>query len=180
MRNRSTTSPEVMIQIELAQFRKLVGNQLYQSLRKSHAITLTQKQFNKFVENAFQNVLSRKFARDGEVRLYQMPLGSFSAIGKFRDADIGKIVYVPGTKKHKPYQRKWVDPKDPKTPLQKQYRNLFKQAGTNWTNEPPSIKDQWNIAAKEAGEYTGQTYYIKRWFKDLKKIGLPPGLGFLP
>ena len=141
---------------------------------------MSQKQFDKYVENAFQNVLSHKFARDGEVRLYQMPLGSQSASGKFRDEDIGKIVYVPGTAKHKPYQRKWVKPKDPKTSLQENNRNLFKQAGTNWTNEIQLIKEQWDTAVKKAGEFTGQTYYMKRWFQELKKTGVPPEIRFIP
>ena len=132
------------------------------------------------MKGAFNDILAAKFAVEGTVELNQFPLGSLSAQGKFADPDAGKIVYVPGTGKHKPYIRRWVNPRNPKTSEQQDHRILFKQVTQQWTDESEEVKALWNRIAKKEPPYSGQNLYIKRWFAIGKETGTYPGLGFRP
>jgi hypothetical protein len=179
MRTRKTESPLVDVQMTMAQFTELIGKEIFKNLTKSGLTSAGQEKFMKIVDASVQNVMAEKFANQGVVQLTQIPLGSMSASGKFEDKDFGKIVYVPGTSKHKPYQRKWVKPPNPQTPVQQSHRILFKQATQHWTSESQVVKDQWNQYAIKVHEYTGQTSFIKQWFKVLRESGIPPSPGFL-
>jgi hypothetical protein len=126
------------------------------------------------------NLFASYFAWQGTVTLQQQPLGSLGASGKMELPDAGVIVYVRGTVKRSAHTRKWVMPRDPKTPAQLLQREQMKMANAAWHQESAIIREAWNQAAKKASSQTGYSLYIHTWFKKVKSGQNPPPTGLLP
>ena len=180
MRLRTTDVPWVHLSMSMEQFTEKLINEIHEITKGSVLSGISQNYIESIVNSAITNICSEKFALKGKVNLEQIPLGSYSASGSYNDPDLGKIVYVQGSNKHKPYQRKWVKPPNPQTTFQQEHRYLFKQSSQQWKNESSTVKEIWNRKAIDSHEFTGQTNYIKHWFRILKSSGIPPEPGFLP
>ncbi|MCX7918618.1 MAG: hypothetical protein N3A72_03200 [bacterium] len=179
-RKKTTDSPQVTIKIPLEKFIREAKTRFQVKLNKLNLNPALKNQVINSFESAISEILVSKFANEGIVELVQFPLGSLSASGKFDDPDAGSIVYVPGTEKHKPYIRKWVNPKNTLTAKRIEHRTLFKQVSQQWKHESDAIKSLWNDYAKKIEFASGQTMYIKHWFKIGKETGQYPKLGFKP
>jgi hypothetical protein len=179
-RTRSTETPYVGLRIPLKKFIQMVHERFNKRIQKVNLDSKQAKQVQTALKSSFAEIMAEKFVVDGKIELIQFPLGSLSAQGKFPDKDAGTIVYVPGTKKHKPYIRKWVIPPNPRTAKQQENRALFKQVLQQWKNESDEIKALWERKAKKFPPLTGQNLYIKQWFELGKKTGNYPGLGYRP
>ncbi|MCX7919090.1 MAG: hypothetical protein N3A72_05670 [bacterium] len=177
-RTRSTDLPYVGLRIPLKKFQQMVEDRFNQRIRKIELDSAKTKQVKTALHSAFVEIMAEKFAVDGNIELIQFPLGALSASGKFSEKDAGTIVYVPGTKKHKPYTRRWVIPPNPQTAKQQEHRALFNQVMHQWKNESDEIKAIWNQKAKKFPPLTGQNLYVKKWFELGKSTGTYPGLGF--
>jgi hypothetical protein len=179
-RTKTTELPYVTLRIPLPKFIQLVQNRFSENIEKFNLVPGQEKYLQTALKNAFNNILAEKFVVDGIVELVQFPLGSLAASGKFFDPDAGQIVYVPGTGTHRPYIRKWVKPPKINSDKQQAHRTLFKQVAEQWRLESDEIKSVWNQDSKTIPGATGQTLYIKAWFKIGKDTGGYPGLGFVP
>jgi hypothetical protein len=135
---------------------------------------------SRWVRKSGINLLAAYFARQGTVTLQQQPLGSLGASGKMELPDTGVIVYVRGTVKRSAHTRKWVLPRDPKTPAQLLQRERMKNANAAWHGETSETREAWNRAAKQFVSQTGYSLYIHSWFKKVKSGQNPPLTGLLP
>lgn len=179
-RHKSTELPYVTLSIPVSKFIELVQNRFQDNLMQLNLIPGQEQSIESALKKAVDDILAEKFAIDGTVELVQFPLGSMAASGKFADPDAGRIVYVPGTGSHKPYIRKWVIPPNINSDKQQEHRTRFKLVTQQWQLESPEIKSEWELAAEKVPVYSGQTLYIKRWFKVGKETGTYPGIGFQP
>lgn len=179
-RTRSSEAPCVELKIPLKKFIELVQERFTAKIQKIELDSAKVNQIQDALKTVVNNILAEKFAVDGTVELTQIPLGALSASGKFKDKDAGPIVYVPGTGKHKPYIRKWVEPPNPDSVKQQAQQTLFGQVTQQWMKESDEIKSLWNQQPKKKESLTGQTLYISAWFKVGKETGIYPGLGFRP
>jgi hypothetical protein len=76
-------------------------------------------------------------------------------------------------------------PKEPPTGLQTHRRNQFRLAALAWENLPPSLRSNWNLAARQAGlRITGYNFFVyyqtKRDLAAVRTIEQQTGLSLVP
>jgi hypothetical protein len=173
-KRRSTKSPLVEIRFTLEEYKELLLAEAVRGIKD----TREREKITNSITQGWENLLAKHFGVKGEIRLQQLPLGSIAASGKINYPLNHTQVYARGTCHSRPYARKWVLPKDPKSPAQLACRERFQQANRAWKAEETDIKEFWQQKSAREPGMLGQNLYVRAWLKYFEQIGVPPGLGF--
>ncbi|MDO9537258.1 MAG: hypothetical protein Q7J68_02950 [Thermoplasmata archaeon] len=87
-----------------------------------------------------------------------------NVMGNEYSSTIGKSVTVC-TRYGKQYVRKWVKPKDPKTPLQMQQREKYARANEIWKEMSPDEKQIYREHAKGLG-MSGYNLFVSEFTRE--------------
>jgi len=173
-KRRSTESPLVEIKFSLEEYKELL---LAEAVQGIHDTRAREKIINS-INRGWESLMAKHLGVKGEIRLQQFPLGSLAASGKINYPLNHTQVYARGTCHSRPYARKWVLPKDPKSPAQLACRERFRQANWAWKAEEADIRDYWNHKAAITSRMMGQNIYVQAWLNFFELTGVPPGLDF--
>ena len=169
----------VALRYTLKEYEDSIREELKSAITKAGLSEAQTQQVMQLVESTLQNLKSRHFAVEGRVELYQYPLMSMTARGKFNDRTQGMIVYVAQTHLRRAYQRRWVIPKDPRTEKQLTCRERMRLMNQQWKHESEDTRAVWNQAAKQYPAMTGKNLYARYWFRYMQTHQEPPGIGFI-
>jgi hypothetical protein len=169
----------VALRYTLKEYEDCIREELKSAISKAGLSDAQSQQVTCLVESALQNIKSNHFAVEGRVELYQYPLMSLSASGKFKDKEQGMIVYVNQTHLRRAYQRRWVIPRDPKTEKQLTCREQMRLMNQQWKNESEETQEAWNQSAQKNPAMTGKNLYARYWFQYVQTHQEPPGIGFI-
>ena len=170
----------VRIRVPMHQFQQWMEESIQSYVQTHYRQILTVQNARKLMQLAVQTSLRRKYSMTGELHLEQYPLMSLEAKGKWKDDDLGMIVYVPASAKRRAYCRKWFIPANPRSALQQEHRHLFKDISSQWKQESDAVKDAWRTAAHRYTAMNGHNLYVKKCFEIFKDTQVCPRLGFMP
>ena len=170
----------VRLRVPMHQFKQWMEESIQTYVQTHTRQTLTVQSARKLVQYAFQSGMRRKYSFTGEIHLEQYPLMSLEASGKWRDDDLGMMVYVPAGSKRRAYCRKWFIPANPRSAIQQEHRILFKDISSQWKQESDAVKDAWRIEARKYSAMNGHNLYVKKCFEIFKETQVCPTLGFMP
>jgi hypothetical protein len=181
MVNRYTDRKKtVKIRIPLDQFQQWMLESMEKYIPSVNMQVLSIQKAKTLVQHAFQTAMMRKYSMSGEIHLEQYPLMSLEAQGKWRDDDLGIIVYVPASQKHRAYYRKWFIPINRRSQGQQSHRHLLKVISGQWKQETEDIKNAWRKEASNYPAMNGHNLYVKKGFEYFRNNHRYPELGFKP
>ena len=177
---RTTDLPYVDMKINYDVFVQAISKRIKTQLENLNYPGDVVNSVCQLIDQNLNQYLQDKFAVSGKLVITQYPLCSLAASGKFLDHDAGKIVFVRGTMRCKPYVRKWVKPPDPSSTAQLHHHERFRQVNHNWKMESDTVHTLWNDAARKYHPLTGQNLYIKKSFEVYRQDGQLPDTPFIP